>query len=426
MSRPRVVIIGGGFGGLNAAKSLAKADVDITLIDKTNHHLFQPLLYQVAMAALSPGDIAAPIRAILNEQKNVTVLMAEVVDIDADNNFIELSTGEHQSFDYLIVAVGARHSYFGNDHWEEKAPGLKTLSDALHIRERMLQSFEMAELSGNHDEIGPYLTFVVVGGGPTGVEVAGAVAEIAYQNLIRDFKRINTRDARIVLVEAASRILTPYPEHLSKKARKDLEELGVEVITDRMVKDITDDGVVLDQGFIESKNVIWAAGNKASELLKSLPCELDRAGRAIVKEDCSLPDHPNVFVIGDAANFATDSGPLPGVAQVALQQGEYVASLIKKRAPEENRRPFKYRDLGSMATIGRAKAVAQIGDFTFSGFFAWLLWSLVHVAKLITFRTRYKVMAEWIWYYVSFKHGIRLITNMKPKEDHERLEKHIF
>ena len=424
MSRPRVVIIGGGFGGLHVAQSLKNAAVDIILIDKTNHHLFQPLLYQVAMAALSPGDIAAPIRAILNNQDNVNVLMGEVTDIDADGNIVELATGEHISFDFLVVAAGARHSYFGNDEWEKHAPGLKTISDALYIRERMLRSFEEAEIRGEHGNVDRLLTFVVVGAGPTGVEVAGAIAEIARKNLIRDFKRIDTSKTRVVLVEAGPTVLSSYHPSLSDKAKHDLQSMGVEVLTGTMVKQILPNGVQLQNAFIEAENIIWAAGNVASPLLKKLPVSLDRAGRAIVEHDCSIPDHPNIFVIGDAAHFTHNlEKPLPGVAQVAMQMGDYVGKIIAKNKLPDQRKTFVYNDLGSMATIGRAKAVAQIGKLKISGLMAWLMWSLVHVAKLISYRTRYKVMAEWIWYYLSFKNGIRLITGMEPKGiEHRKID----
>lgn len=415
-ARPKVVIIGGGFGGLTVAKQLKDAPADITLIDKTNHHLFQPLLYQVATAALSPGDIASPLRSILKNQKNTTVLKAEVVDISADNNFIELDSGEHVSFDYLVVAAGARHSYFGNDAWERDAPGLKTVSDALFIRERMLETFEEAELHGENKDIEKYLTFVIVGGGPTGVELAGAIAEMANCNMHSDFRRIDTSKTKVILVEASPTVLGMYPDPLPKKAIQDLTELGVEVLTETRVMEVTDEGVATENRFIESKNVIWAAGNTASPLIKTLPVSTDRGGRALVEQDCSVPDHSNIFVIGDAAAFQHGTErPLPGVALVALQQAEYVAGLIKKHVPFEKRKPFVYKDLGSMATIGRARAIAMVGNMKFSGFVAWLLWSLVHIVKIISFRNRYKVMAEWFWFYITYRNGIRLITNMRPK-----------
>ena len=412
MSKPNVVIIGGGFGGLSVAKNLKRADVNVTLIDKTNYHLFQPLLYQVASAALSPGDIATPLRHILRKQKNATVLMGKVTGIDASAKTVTVDEETQIPYDYLIVATGNRHSYFGNDHWEAHAPGLKTVQDAIRIRERMLRSFEKAERSGKPENVAKYLTFVVVGAGPTGVEVAGAIAEIAQKNIQSEFRRIDTSKTKVMLVEAGPRVLAAYPEPLSDAAKRDLEKLGVEVMIGKMVTNVSDSGVEIDGTLVPSENVIWAAGNATTSINKAILGEKDRAGRAIVGSDCAIPDHPNLFVIGDAAHFVEDGKPLPGVAQVALQQGKFVADIIKKRTPQSQRKAFHYNDLGSMATIGRAKAVAWIGSFKFGGLIAWLLWSLVHVRSLISFRNQYKVMAEWIWYYISHKNGIRLITQI--------------
>ena len=412
MQRPKVVIIGGGFGGLNAAKSLKHADVDILLIDKTNYHLFQPLLYQVATAALSPGDIATPIRGVLRKQKNATVIMGEVVSIDKENKKVKLALGEEFEFDYLIIAAGSRHSYFGNEQWEKSAPGLKTIHDALKIRERVLLSFERAERFYDEMDVDQYLKFVIVGGGPTGVEIAGAIAEISKKTMLKDFRRIDTAKTEIILVEAGDRVLSSFGEDLSERAEKELTSLGVTIKLNDRVREITSDGVHLDDEFIKTPNVIWAAGNVAAPLLESLDTELDKNGRVMVEPDCSVKDNPNIFVIGDAAhNIDHKDKPLPGIAPVAIQQGKYVAKLIKNKTEVLHRKPFRYFDKGTMATIGRAKAIGRISRLKFSGFPAWLLWSFVHIMYLIDFRNRYMVMTEWMWYYISDKKEIRLITN---------------
>jgi len=409
MNKKKVIIVGGGFGGLRAAKSLKNADVEILLIDKTNHHLFQPLLYQVATAALSPGDIAVPIRAELKDQQNCTVIMGEVIKIDRENKIVYL-TDQQFDFDYLILAIGARHSYFGNDEWEKLAPGLKTIGDALSIREKILLSFEKAERYYDSPKREKYLTFVIVGGGPTGVEMAGAIAEIAKKTLLKDFRRIHPEEAKIILVEGQERILTPYDKSLSDKAEATIRRMGVDLRLNSFVKNITEDGAYIGDELIKTENIIWAAGNHASKITKTLNTETDRAGRVKVKSDCSVKEDPDIFVIGDAALFIDDNGnPMPGVAPVAEQQGRYVANIIKKGIPAEQRNKFSYFDKGSMATIGRAKAIMQVGNFKASGLFAWLAWSLVHIALLINFRKRYKVMIEWIYYYLSFRNGIRLI-----------------
>ncbi|MBK6759756.1 MAG: NAD(P)/FAD-dependent oxidoreductase [Candidatus Kapabacteria bacterium] len=408
--RRRVVIVGGGFGGLSAAKALMNSDVDVTLIDKTNHHLFQPLLYQVATAALSPGDVAQPIRSILRSSRNLHVVMTTVTNIDTQRKEVITTDGAYQ-YDSLILAPGARHSYFGHEEWEQNAPGLKDLSDALLIRERILRTFEEAEHHAATVVARTMLTFVVVGGGPTGVELAGAIAEISLRTMLPDFPRLKRSDVRVILVEGGPRILSSFSESHSIKAVKMLQRLGVEVMCDSAVSDVNDHGVMVGNEFIASRNVIWAAGNKASQLLETLDVELDRAGRVLVNPDCSVPLLSDVFVIGDGAHFNTLNGPLPGVAQVAMQQGVYVAKLIKKNIPREGRAPFHYRDYGTMATIGRAKAVAHVFGIRSSGLIAWLMWAVIHVMQLISFRNRLKVMVEWMWYYISFQPGARLIID---------------
>ncbi|MCL6097767.1 MAG: NAD(P)/FAD-dependent oxidoreductase [Bacteroidetes bacterium] len=406
--KKKVLIIGGGFGGLTAAKALKNANVDITLIDKTNHHLFQPLLYQVATAALSPADIAAPIRSVLHKQKNVTVIMGEVTKIDVEAKKVFL-TNDQFEYDYLIVAIGSRHSYFGKNDWETFAPGLKTLNDAITIRDKILLSFEKAEISRDENEIKKYTTFVVVGGGPTGVEIAGAIAEITKRTLRKEFRKIDPDKTKIILVEAQDRILSIYDPSLSEKAKLSLEKLGVEVRLNTKVENIDETGVKLNSDFIKTSNVIWAAGNEIPPLIKSLNTELDKAGRVVVEKDCSVKKHPDVFVIGDAALMFHENKPLPGVAPVAIQQGKYLAKIISRNIQQSERKPFKYFDKGNLATIGRAKAIMQIGRIKVSGFIAWFAWVFIHILYLIGFRNRYKVLAEWMWYYITYRHGIRLI-----------------
>ena len=412
MNKSKVIIIGAGFGGLAAAKTLKNADVEILMIDKTNHHLFQPLLYQVATAALSPGDIAAPVRGILRAQKNVSIIMGEVVSIDKKNQKVKMHNGDEFEFNFLIVATGARHSYFGNDEWEKYAPGLKTISDALKIRERILLSFEKAERSNDPNEIEKQLTFVIVGGGPTGVEMAGAIAEISKKTMLKDFRKIDPSKTKIILIEGTDKLLNSFDQPLNSYTKRMLENIGVIVKVGKFVKQISSNGVQVDDEFIQTSNVIWAAGNTASPLLKKLNTELDKAGRVIVEKDCSIKEYPNIFVIGDAANYIDEKGkPLPGVAPVAEQQGKFVAKVIARNKAGANRKVFKYFDKGNLATIGRAKAVLQISNFKLSGFSAWLIWGFVHIAFLINFRKRYKVMTEWIWSYLTFKNDIRLITH---------------
>ncbi|MEW6193695.1 MAG: NAD(P)/FAD-dependent oxidoreductase [Bacteroidota bacterium] len=405
----KVVIIGGGFGGLSAAKALKNCNVEITLIDKTNHHLFQPLLYQVATAALSPADIATPIRSILSKQKNVRVIMGEVDKIDAANKKIYLDN-DSLSYDYLIAAVGSRHSYFGRNEWKKFAPGLKTISDALKLREKILISFEKAERLENPKEVEKYLTFVIIGGGPTGVELAGAIAEIAKKTMLKDFRRIDPAKTKVILVEALDRLLTAFDTMLSIRTKKSLEELGVTVLLNKRVVDINGNGVQFENGMIETPNVIWAAGNAIPPVISTLNTEKDKIGRVVVNKDCSVKNYPEVFVIGDAALFIENGNPLPGIAPVAIQQGKHVAKIIINEVLGKERMPFKYFDKGILATIGKAKAVMQIGKIKVSGWFAWIAWVFIHILYLIGFRNRYKVLAEWIWLYITNRNGIRLIT----------------
>jgi len=414
--RKHVVIIGGGFGGINAAKKLKKNDVDVTVIDRTNHHLFQPLLYQVATAALSPGDIAVPIRAILGQRKGMKILLGNVTHIHKQEQLVELEGGRKISFDYLVLAPGAQYNYFGNDEWENYAPGLKSVGDALQVRERILLSLEKAEQIGDPKLREPYLTYVIIGGGPTGVEMAGAIGEIVKRNMMRDYSTFSKNETRIFLVEAGPRILNGYPESLAERARETLEDMGVRVLLNTPVTQIHKNNVTFSEGTIETPNIVWAAGVAASPLLSSLDVKQDRTGRVFVEDDLSIPDHSNIFVIGDAAHKTDEEGnPLPALAPVAIQQGKYIGKLIGNELNGKRRTPFHYVDKGTMATIGRAKAVADIRGFKFSGFFAWILWSIVHILFLIGFRNRFKVFVEWMWHYFTFKRGVRLITDRSSK-----------
>ena len=414
-ARPHVVIIGGGFGGLYAAKGLGKSPVRITLVDRSNHHLFQPLLYEVATAALSPAEIAAPIRAVFSKQRNTAVLLGNVVEIDTAHRIVHLADGAI-AYDYLVVAAGATHSYFGNDDWARFAPGLKTIDDALEIRQRFLLAFETAEREADDAARRTLLTFVVIGAGPTGVELAGTMAELARKAIPRDFRTIDASTARVILVEAMDRVLPTFPPDLSEKARRSLEELGVEVRLNSPVTKIDGDGVCIGSERINTENIIWAAGVQASPLGKSLGAPTDRAGRVMVQSDLSIPGHPEVFVIGDLASVVDPdtNKPVPGVAPAAIQMGKYVARVIDRevrgKALPQQRRPFHYRDKGMLATIGRAKAVAKLGKLKFSGLIAWLLWALVHVMYLIGFRNRLIVMLQWAWAYIAFQRGARVIT----------------
>jgi NADH:ubiquinone reductase (H+-translocating) len=412
-ARPRVVIVGGGFAGLQAAKTLADAPVRITLVDRRNHHLFQPLLYQVATAALSPADIAQPIRSVLRGQPNVEVVLAEVETIDPTTKEVVLEDMENLSYDFLILAAGANHAYFGHDEWEPYAPGLKSLEEALDIRRRILVSFEEAERESDPARRKALMTFVVVGGGPTGVEMAGAIAEIARFSLARDFRHIDTRDAKVILVEASNTLLAAFPERLSRHALQDLKRLGVDVRFGKPVTAISSEAVTVGDEIIPARTVVWAAGVQASTLGSSLGVELDRAGRVLVNPDLSVPGHPEIFVIGDMASLRDLRGqPLPGVAQVAMQQGEWAAANIQRAIEGKPGRPFRYRDLGNMATIGRNSAVADVRGLRLTGFIAWLAWALVHILNLIGFRNRVLVGLQWLWGYLTFQRGARLITGV--------------
>jgi NADH dehydrogenase len=406
---PHVVIIGAGFGGLSAARKLAGAPVAVTVVDRHNHHLFQPLLYQVATAGLSPGDIAYPIRSILRNQRNARVLLADVVSIDPAVRQVVLADGT-LSYDYLILAAGAGHAYFGHDEWEKNAPGLKTLEDALAIRRRILLAFETAEREPDASLRRDLLTFVVVGGGPTGVELAGAIAEISRHVLVSDFRAIDPREARIILVEAGPRILASYDEKSSARATDTLRDRGVDVRTGAPVTSVNAEGVSLGSERLGARTVLWAAGVAASPLARSLGTPLDRAGRAIVEADLTIPGHPEVFVIGDLSVFLHQTGqPLPGLSPVAMQQGRSAARNIRRSLRGEKRRPFHYVDKGTLAVIGRAAAVAEIAGLRLSGLTAWLVWCFVHIFYLIGFRNRWIVMMEWAWAYVSAQRGARLI-----------------
>lgn len=418
MKKTKVIIVGGGFGGINCAKALANANVDVTLIDKTNHHLFQPLLYQVATSELSPGDIAVPLRSIFKHQGNTRIVLGEVSSVDQQDKKVVLSGGDTLNYDYLVLAPGARHSYFGKDDWEKSAPGLKTLKDALAIREKILIAFEHAERETDPLKQKQYMTFVVVGAGPTGVEMAGAIAEIAKVTLRLEFRNIDATKSRIVLVEAGERILHVYSPNLSQKAHRSLERLGVEIKTKSMVTDVQASGLRIGEEWIDSATVIWAAGNAASPLLKTLTVPLDRAGRAVVESDLSIPGDPHVFVIGDAAAIFDKKGqPLPGVAPVASQEGKFVAKIIKSDLSGlRKKETFWYWDRGTMATIGRFRAVAATFKMEFSGFFAWILWSFVHILFLIDFRSKVIVLFEWIWNLVTYKRSVRLIINLKIQD----------
>lgn len=406
---PHVVILGGGFGGLYAARALRRAPVQITLIDKQNHHLFQPLLYQVATAGLNTSDIAAPIRKILRRQKNVRVLLAEATAIDVPQKKVILSDGEI-SYDYLILATGATHSYFGNDAWEEYAPGLKTLEDAIEIRRRVFVAYEAAERETDPERVKEWLTFVIVGAGPTGVELAGALAEIARHALPKDFRNIDPTSARIILLEGLPRVLPPYPEKLSASAEEQLRDLGVEVRTGARVTHIDATGVYLGEERIGTRTVLWGAGVKASPLGKSLGVPLDRAGRVKVQKDLTIPGRDDVFVIGDLAYFEQDGKQLPGVAPAAIQEGRHAARNILHALKKEPYEPFRYVDKGSLATIGRARGVADFGKVKLSGFLAWLAWLLIHLFFLIGFRNRFLVLFQWAWSYFTYDRGARLIT----------------
>jgi len=410
MADPRIVIIGGGFGGLYAARALRHAPARVTLVDRRNHHVFQPLLYQVAMSALSPGDIASPIRWILRRQANAEVLLADVVGIDAGAKQLQLADGV-LPYDYLIVAAGATHAYFGHDEWRSLAPGLKSLEDALEIRRRVLLAFERAEREVSEARRRALLTFVIVGGGPTGVEMAGALAEIAHQSLARDFRHIDPKSARIVMIEAGPAVLATFPEPLRDSARQELERLGVEVVTGKAVTEVGPGFVEIGAERIDAMTVMWAAGIAASPLGATLGVPLDRVGRVRIQPDLTVPGHPDVFVIGDLASLDGPHGkPYPGVAQVAIQMGRHAAANVTRAIEHQPLAAFEYRDLGNMATIGRASAVADFGWLQLKGYLGWLFWAFVHIFNLIGFRNRLVVFVQWAWAYFSYQRSIRLIT----------------
>ncbi|MEO6212293.1 MAG: NAD(P)/FAD-dependent oxidoreductase [Vicinamibacterales bacterium] len=410
MSQPHVVIVGGGFGGLYAARAFKRAPVRVTLLDRRNHHLFQPLLYQVAMAALSPGDIASPIRWILRKQANVEVLLADATGVDLARHTVILADGE-VDYDYLIVATGSTDAYFGHDEWRSVAPGLKSLEDALHIRRRVLLAFERAERETDAARSRSLLTFVVIGGGPTGVEMAGALAEMSRESLARDFRHFDPGSARILLMEGGPHLLAAFPASLRAAALEDLQRLGVDVRTNAVVTGIAPGVVTAGADSISAETVIWAAGVAASPMGRSLGAPVDRAGRVRVEPELTLPEHRNVFVIGDLASLDDETGqPLPGVAQVAIQMGQHAVKNILRSIQHQPLRGFHYKNLGNMATIGRASAIADFGTFTLTGWLAWMAWLFVHVLSLIGFRNRVVVLIQWAWGYFSYQRAIRLIT----------------
>jgi NADH dehydrogenase len=410
MSEPHVVVIGGGFGGLSACRVLRNTSCRVTLLDRRNHHVFQPLLYQVATAALSPGDIAAPIRWVLRRARNIRVLLAEVERIDVEKKSVVLSDGDRVDYDFLIVATGASHTYFGHPEWEPYAPGLKTLEDALEIRRRVLVAFERAERETDPARRRELLTFVLVGGGPTGVELAGTLAEIARQTLRDEFRSIDPGVARIVLVEAGPTILATFPEQLRNAAREALRQLRVEVRESSTVTAVDAHGVLLGSERLDAGTVLWAAGVAASPLVRTLGVPVDRAGRVIVEPDLSIPGHAEVFVVGDAAALQQDGHLLPGVAQVAMQGAAHAARTILMRERGQRSAPFVYRDLGNLAIVGRGSAIADLPHLEFSGPLAWLFWLFLHIFTLIGFRNRLSVMLQWGWAYVTFQRSVRLIT----------------
>jgi NADH:ubiquinone reductase (H+-translocating) len=410
-ARPHIVIIGGGFAGLYTARGLRRVEADVTIVDRHNYHLFQPLLYQVATAGLNPSDIAAPIRGILHNQKNVSVILGEATSIDPAQKRVQLADGGSLTYDHLVLATGATHSYFGHDEWEQRAPGLKTLDDALEIRRRILLAFEAAERESDPEAQKALLTFVVIGAGPTGVELAGALSEIARQTMVRDFRNIHSESARIILLEGKDRVLPVYPPDLSEKARKQLEELGVEVILNAVVTDVTDRDVKIGERVIPTRTVLWGAGVQASPVAKSLGVPLDRAGRVLVEPDLTIPGHTDVFVLGDLAAVRQHDGSfVPGVAPAAIQAGQHTGENLRRAVEGQPLRAFKYNDKGSLATIGRAAAVADFGRVRFGGFMAWMAWLVIHIFFLIGFRNRFLVITQWAWAYLTYQRGARLIT----------------
>jgi NADH dehydrogenase len=416
-SPPHIVIVGGGFGGLNAARALARASVRITLIDRRNHHLFQPLLYQVATAALNPSDIAVPIRRILRNQKNVEVLLAEARSVDLNAKVVELDE-DMASYDYLVVATGARHSYFGHDEWAPFAPGLKSIGDALEIRKRVLLAFELAEREADPRLRDAFLTFVIVGGGPTGVELSGALCEVAQHALSRDFRRINPAQARVILLEGSDRVLQSYRPELSAKARQQLERLGVEVCTKRRVTSVDAEGVAIGAERIEARTVLWAAGVAGSGLGRGLGVPLSREGRVQVAPDLSIVGHKDAFVVGDLAGLSQDGVPVPAVAPAAMQEARHAARNILRAIAGQPTLPFRYVNKGSLATIGRSAAVADLGRIELSGLLAWVAWLGLHLLFLVGFRNRMFVLFQWAWSFLSYDRGARLITGpIRRRED---------
>ncbi len=416
-----IIIIGGGFAGLNAAKALGnKRDVKVTLIDRRNHHLFQPLLYQVAMAALSPAEIAAPIRSILSHYNNINVLQGEVKHVDLNSSKVITKFGV-QNYDYLIMACGARHSYFGNEKWEQDAPGLKTVEQATEIRRRVLSAFEKAEREKDVNQQKKYLTFIIVGGGPTGVELAGAIGEMSRYTLAKDFRNIDPKLTRIILIEAGPRILPAFSEKSSSQATRNLENLGVHVWVSSKVTDLNSEGVAVESENIKAATVLWAAGVQAAKLGHTLGVELDRQGRVIVQPDLSLKNYPNVFVAGDQAHSSHQTGnPLPGLAPVAMQQGRFLAKNIERELNSLPRQDFRYINKGQMATIGKSRAVVEAGKLKFGGFIAWLSWIFIHIYYLTGFKNRLFVTMNWAWSYVSFRRGARLIVSKEWRSYREK------
>lgn len=415
-TRQKIVIIGAGFAGLTAAKALKKADADVFLIDRRNYHLFQPLLYQVATAALSPAQIAQPVRSILRNQRNCTTVLGEVEAIDTSARTVKGKQGELQ-YDYLIVATGTGNNYFGHDDWEEAAHGLKSIEDATGLRQRILSAFEQAEITADEDARKAWMTFIVVGAGPTGVEMAGAIAELAKDTLKKDFRNIDVNKTRVLLVDAGKSVLASFAPKLSTEAVRDLEELGVEILLEKTVSACTMDGAAIGGEFIPARTIVWAAGVKASPAAAWLGASGDRAGRVIVNPDLSLPAHDNIFVIGDTASVKSKDGVVPGLAPAAMQQGDYVAKVIKaKLGGKPSPAPFVYKDYGTMATIGRGRAIVDLHFMSFNGYFAWWLWGIIHILPLISFRNRLIVSLEWLFAYVTNQRSARLITVNKETE----------
>lgn len=409
--RPHVVIVGGGFAGLYAARVLRTAPVDVTLIDRTNHHLFQPLLYQVATAALAPSDITAPIRWLLRDHRNAKVVLGAVTDIDVDRRLVKVGEAKSIAYDYLILGTGSHHAYFGHPEWEPNAPGLKSLEDALNIRERFLGAFERAEWATDPAERAALMTFVVVGGGPTGVELSGVMPAIARDALRSNFRHIDTAQTRVILVEGGTRLLPTFPEHLSKRAERDLAEIGVEVRLDSFVSRITGTEVHIGGERIEARTVFWAAGNEASHLGRALHVPLDKAGRVVVEPDLSIPGHPEVFVAGDLATYTHGPKRVPGVCPAAMQEGQHAARMIIRTLRRQHRKPFRYVNKGDLATIGRSRAIADFGSFTVAGSLAWWFWLFLHILYLAGFRNRLSVLLQWGYAYLTYERGVRLITH---------------